>query len=162
MRRIIAQERRIVNRFVVCYSIVMSYSINDQCSGCTVCALSCPVEAIVGAAKQQHHILGKRCVSCGVCGRVCPSGAVLNDDNQPCQRVPRKDWQKPQIDTALCSACGMCAAACRAEALRISPPSYRGDFHVFAELYQEKKCVGCALCAKECPLHAIEMREASL
>lgn len=140
----------------------MSYSINDSCTGCTACALACPVEAIVGTAKEQHHILEKRCVSCGVCGRVCPSGAVQDDNKQPCQRVPRKDWRKPAIDTALCSACGMCAAVCRAEALRISPPSYHGDFHVFAELYQAKKCVGCALCAAECPLHAIEMREASV
>lgn len=138
----------------------MSYSISTACTGCTVCALACPVEAITGAAKEQHHILEKRCVSCGVCGRACPSGAVLDDNNQPSAKVARADWQRPEIDTALCSACGMCVTVCRAEALRISPPSYQGDYHVFAELHQAKKCVGCALCAVECPLHAITMRGA--
>ena len=140
----------------------MSYSISSSCTGCSACARFCPVQAITGTPKEPHGILEKRCVSCGVCGRVCPAGAVLDDGGMPCAAVPRSRWQKPVIDTAVCSACGMCVAVCRAEALCISQPTRRGDYHLFAELAAPKKCVGCALCVRECPLHAIIMQEDSV
>ncbi|MDO4572008.1 MAG: 4Fe-4S binding protein [Clostridia bacterium] len=137
----------------------MSYSISDLCTGCTACFKNCPVQAVSGAPKAQHAINPKRCVSCGVCGRVCPKGAVLDDAGAPCAALPRPRWPKPAIDASLCSACGMCVSVCRAGALRISPPAYRGDYHVFAELFEPKKCVACALCVAECPLNAIRMEE---
>ncbi|MEG1523687.1 MAG: 4Fe-4S binding protein [Clostridia bacterium] len=137
----------------------MPYTITKNCIGCTACAKICPVEAIDGEPKQQYAINQKRCVSCGVCGRICPKGAVLDGHENPCESVPRSKWKKPVIDITICSACSMCVAICRAEALQISLPTYPGDYHVHALLAEAKKCVGCGLCARECPLHAIEMRE---
>ena len=137
----------------------MPYSITNDCIGCTACARNCPVEAIAGAPKQQHVVNRKRCVSCGVCGRVCPKGAVVDGHGNPCAAVPRAQWKKPVIDGGLCSACSMCVTVCRAQALSISPPAFHGDIHVFAMLHEPKKCVGCGLCARECPLHAITMQE---
>ena len=138
----------------------MAYWITENCIGCTACAKNCPVEAISGIPKQRHVVNEKRCVGCGVCGRVCPKGAILDNDQKPCAMVPRTQWEKPVVDETLCSACGMCVAVCRAEALAISAPAYQGDYHVHAVLAQPKKCVGCGLCQRECPLHAITMKEA--
>lgn len=137
----------------------MPYRITDQCIGCTACAKSCPVEAIKGAPKQQHEINIHRCISCGVCGRICPKGTILDGHGNPCTQVPKKDWKKPVVDTGLCSACGICVSYCRAGALRISAPAFHGDTQVHAELADEKKCVGCGLCQRECPLHAIHLAE---
>ncbi len=137
----------------------MPFFITDDCIGCTACAKICPVLAISGEPKQQHKINIRRCVSCGVCGRVCPKSAVLDGHGNLCKSVPRKNWKKPSINTELCSACGICVTWCRAEALRISPPAFHGDIHVFAQLHEPAKCVGCALCEENCPLGAITMAE---
>ncbi len=137
----------------------MPFFITGDCIGCSACAKICPVLAISGEPKQLHKINIRRCVSCGVCGRVCPKNAVLDGHGNPCKSVPRKNWEKPSINTELCSACGICVTWCRAEALRISPPAFHGDIHVFAQLHEPAKCVGCALCEENCPLGAITMAE---
>ena len=137
----------------------MPYFITERCNGCTACARQCPVLAIDGIAKEQHHINIRRCASCGVCGRICPKGAILDGHGNPCKSVPRAQWKKPIVDTKSCSACGICVSWCRAEALRISLPQFRGDIHVFAELYQPNKCVSCGLCEENCPVNAIVMQE---
>jgi len=137
----------------------MPFYITGDCIGCSACAKICPVLAISGEPKQLHKINIRRCVSCGVCGRVCPKNAVLDGHGNLCKSVPRKNWKKPSINTELCSACGICVTWCRAEALRISPPAFHGDIHVFAQLHEPAKCVGCALCEENCPLGAITMAE---
>lgn len=138
----------------------MPFFITGDCIGCSACAKICPVLAISGEPKQRYEINIRRCVSCGVCRRVCPKNAVLDGHGNPCKNIPRKNWKKPSIDTKLCSACGICVTWCRAEALRISPPAFHGDIHVFAQLHEPAKCVSCALCEENCPLGAITMTEA--
>ena len=140
----------------------MPHFITEDCNGCTACARQCPVLAIDGVPKERHVVNIRRCVSCGVCGRICPKGAILDGHGNRCESLPRAKWKKPVVDTALCSACGICVTWCRSEALRISLPTFRGDIHVFAELYQPKNCVNCALCAEHCPLGAITMQEVTL
>ena len=115
--------------------------------------------AIDGTPKERHVVNIHRCVSCGVCGRICPKGAILDGHGALCKSVPRAQWIKPVVDTVSCSACGICVSWCRAEALRISLPQFRGDIHVFAELYQPNKCVSCGLCEENCPVNAIVMQE---
>ena len=140
----------------------MPYFITDSCIGCTACAKNCPVLAIDGKPKERHVVNIRRCVSCGVCARVCPKNAVLDGHGNPTQSIPRTKWEKPVVGETLCSACGICVTWCRAEALHISPPKFHGDIHVFAELYQPNKCVACGLCARNCPLGATVLKEASV
>ena len=42
------------------------------CIGCTLCIQACPVDAIVGAAKQMHTIVGQQCTGCELCLAPCP------------------------------------------------------------------------------------------
>jgi NADH-quinone oxidoreductase subunit F len=48
----------------------------EKCTGCTVCAKSCPVDAISGERKSVHTIDTAKCAKCGKCITVCTFGAV--------------------------------------------------------------------------------------
>jgi NADH-quinone oxidoreductase subunit F len=48
----------------------------EKCTGCTVCAKSCPVDAIKGERKVVHTIDTSICAKCGKCATVCTFGAV--------------------------------------------------------------------------------------
>jgi electron transport complex protein RnfB len=43
-----------------------------ECIGCTLCLQACPVDAIVGAAKQLHGIIASECTGCELCLKPCP------------------------------------------------------------------------------------------
>lgn len=48
----------------------------DKCTGCTACALKCPVTAISGEKKKPHHIDQSRCITCRMCYETCKFGAI--------------------------------------------------------------------------------------
>jgi electron transport complex protein RnfB len=48
----------------------------DECIGCTKCIQACPVDAIVGAAKQLHTVLENECTGCGLCVEPCPVDCI--------------------------------------------------------------------------------------
>lgn len=137
----------------------MAFFITEDCMGCGLCKRNCPVFAIEGELKALHTINAKRCVECGVCGRVCTKQAVQDAAGNRMARVPKKEWQKPQIDPARCSACAICVEACTPGALQIERPKFHGDIDVSAVLSDPAKCIGCALCSTRCPLGAITMVE---
>jgi electron transport complex protein RnfB len=45
---------------------------DNECIGCTLCLQSCPVDAIMGAAKQLHGIIASECTGCELCLKPCP------------------------------------------------------------------------------------------
>lgn len=137
----------------------MPHSISDKCIGCTLCQRTCPVAAITGQVRQKHTINPLRCVDCGACGMVCPAGAIADASGACCEKRPRGQIPAPVIDAKRCSACEMCVQLCGKDALALSLPQHKGDLRVFAQLAEPNKCVGCGICARVCPLHAIRMEE---
>ncbi|WP_100655693.1 electron transport complex subunit RsxB [Alteromonas flava] len=48
----------------------------DECIGCTKCIQACPVDAILGAAKQMHTVLVDECTGCDLCVDPCPVDCI--------------------------------------------------------------------------------------
>ncbi len=56
---------------------LITYTVNpEKCTGCTVCAKNCPVNAISGERKQVHFIDQEVCIKCGVCFSKCKFEAI--------------------------------------------------------------------------------------
>jgi len=49
----------------------------EKCTGCTVCAGKCPVNAIYGTRLQPFFIVEDKCIGCGICYDVCKFSAVI-------------------------------------------------------------------------------------
>ncbi|MEN1831567.1 electron transport complex subunit RsxB [Pseudomonas lijiangensis] len=47
-----------------------------ECIGCTKCIQACPVDAIVGAAKQMHTVIIVECTGCDLCVAPCPVDCI--------------------------------------------------------------------------------------
>jgi ferredoxin len=60
----------------VCRALIRYDILDGICTGCTVCARNCPVNAISGERRQTHHIDPEICVRCGICMQVCNFNAI--------------------------------------------------------------------------------------
>lgn len=47
-----------------------------ECIGCTKCIQACPVDAIIGAAKQMHTVIISECTGCDLCVEPCPVDCI--------------------------------------------------------------------------------------
>ena len=54
----------------------VAYIIEDLCIGCTKCIQACPVDAILGAAKQMHTVIFDECTGCDLCVEPCPVDCI--------------------------------------------------------------------------------------
>ncbi|MEQ9567747.1 MAG: electron transport complex subunit RsxB [Porticoccaceae bacterium] len=54
----------------------VAYIIEELCIGCTKCIQACPVDAILGAAKQMHTVIASECTGCDLCVDPCPVDCI--------------------------------------------------------------------------------------
>ena len=47
-----------------------------HCIGCALCLEVCPVDAILGAARQMHTVIAGQCTGCGLCVEPCPVDCI--------------------------------------------------------------------------------------
>jgi len=55
---------------------LITYSITDDCIGCSLCAQHCPADAIKMTPYEKHEIDSEKCIRCGTCKSVCQSDAI--------------------------------------------------------------------------------------
>lgn len=79
--------------------------VDEQwCIGCTLCLQVCPVDAIVGAAKQMHTVIAEECTGCELCIEPCPVDCIrlvdagdfplpVNGDGSRAERARRRYQQ---------------------------------------------------------------------
>ncbi len=59
-----------------CKQLLTYTVIPENCTGCTVCAKNCSVDAIIGSRKEVHFIEQDKCIKCGVCYSKCKFEAI--------------------------------------------------------------------------------------
>ena len=69
------------------------------CIGCTLCMQACPVDAIVGAAKQMHTVVAELCTGCDLCVAPCPVDCIYMVDVTP-GKTGWDAWSQGQADAA--------------------------------------------------------------
>lgn len=55
----------------------VAFIIEQDCIGCIKCIAACPVDAILGAAKQMHTIISSECTGCELCVASCPVDCIV-------------------------------------------------------------------------------------
>lgn len=71
----------------------VAYIREAECIGCTKCIQACPVDAILGAAKQMHTVIVDECTGCDLCVEPCPVDCI---DMLPIGETPQSwHWELP-------------------------------------------------------------------
>lgn len=60
-----------------CTALLKFHIEPERCKGCTLCARSCPVQAIEGTVRNPHRIIQEKCIKCGTCMDKCKFGAIV-------------------------------------------------------------------------------------
>lgn len=68
----------------------------DECIGCTKCIQACPVDAILGAAKQMHTVIESECTGCDLCLDPCPVDCI--DMVELATGIQTWHWDQPKPD----------------------------------------------------------------
>jgi electron transport complex protein RnfB len=71
----------------------------NLCIGCTLCIQACPVDAIIGAAKQMHSVVPALCTGCDLCVAPCPVDCISMVDVTP-GRTGWDAWSQADADAA--------------------------------------------------------------
>ena len=70
----------------------------SRCIGCTLCIQACPVDAIVGAAKQMHTVIEPDCTGCELYVSPCPVDCI--DLHTAAEATPNGNWRWPDYSPA--------------------------------------------------------------
>lgn len=95
------------------------------------------------------------CLGFGDCAQVCPFGAIKMNANN-----------LPEVDAELCTGCNKCVEACPKAIITLVGESRKNHIRCSTHLKGKEVrqvckvgCIGCGICAKNCPVDAIEMKD---
>ena len=71
----------------------------NLCIGCTLCLQACPVDAIIGAAKQMHTIIPELCTGCDLCLPPCPVDCIAMVPSTG-EKTGWDAWSQQEADAA--------------------------------------------------------------
>lgn len=71
----------------------VAYIREDECIGCTKCIQACPMDAILGAAKQMHTVIIDECTGCDLCVEPCPVDCIDMIETEV--NLSNWKWQNP-------------------------------------------------------------------
>jgi electron transport complex protein RnfB len=75
-------------------AVMVAIIREDECIGCTKCIQACPIDAIMGAAKQMHTVIADECTGCDLCVEPCPVDCI---DMVPIETTLQTwHWNKPE------------------------------------------------------------------
>jgi H+/Na+-translocating ferredoxin:NAD+ oxidoreductase subunit B len=97
-----------------------------RCIGCTLCIQACPVDAILGAARQMHTVLAGLCSGCDLCVAPCPVDCIAMvpagaddvwDRGRADAARARHEWRKARLARDACETALKKTAAARKRAV---------------------------------------------
>ena len=149
----------------------------DKCVYCTICARKCPAGALeVDRAAKTWTLNEDECVACGNCAEVCPKKAILMPGDEPVtvgQAAPAapaapkaapapapKAEEKP-AEAPAPKAEEKPAEAPKAEEKPAAAKPALKPRDDGRPVQDPDKCVYCTICAKKCPVGALEVDRAA-
>jgi NADH-quinone oxidoreductase subunit F len=82
---------------LACKPLISFHVDPVKCTGCTLCARSCPIQAIDGEVGKVHLIDQAKCTKCGTCFDACRFNAVEKISGKPVPPPISEElrWKKP-------------------------------------------------------------------
>jgi electron transport complex protein RnfB len=83
----------------------VAFIVEEDCIGCVKCIAACPVDAILGAAKQMHTVIAAECTGCELCVAPCPVDCIvmepLTKEFSPEQKTAQKLMAMRRFDSRI-------------------------------------------------------------
>lgn len=159
MKKALAIVALIMFTILLAQTLPGTFRVNrDICIGCAQCVPVCPASAIT-LVDGRAVIDTEKCIACGLCTTVCPVDAISQDSTPA---------PEPPASAPLSAVAETSATAKAVYDSLVSPKSEEiseeetveataGVDSVAVPILDSAKCISCGLCARACPVDAIQM-----
>jgi len=109
----------------------------------------------LGLVHNCDNVLNKPTYICHCCGCCC---IVMTSINQYRQYSTHPSNFIPELETDMCSGCGICADRCLIGAITMSDQGNETE----APAVNDEMCIGCGVCVSSCPNDSLSMSRRSI